>query len=444
MALPVAVLSRLRDAAAFIQQSLQYPGRHRSQKLTSLKSEHYHHPPTSLNSKNDTHPPTPLNSANDTHPLTSLPDELLVMITSDLNNADLLCLKQASRRFYCLLGTSARDLDDDECNEFLKALRLEMWDEGAARDSARGKLDPLISCSTCCDFHPRAAFSKAQLAQTSESRGCMMSERKLAICKHTSITLLDLLDLYLETAEREWDESDANGQLLPFYQKHHHMCFHRDKTHGNFAIDSFRKLRVQKGQDGEYQAKVDSSFALGTNLLPVKYPFQGDVSNRSEATAYVNLIRRRLIDLAVQLCPHASTADHRIYTRFDISCALADLCDVITAVPPTPTWQGTCGNPDCTMTFYFRRLPWNVHFNHMGGTGIVKRDEVKMYVDHCTLPLPIHAHAWAWRAHTVADDTLEPAEATSGTSVTRETGARLIQSIPVPCSSCRGPVEAVA
>ncbi|KAK0272627.1 hypothetical protein LTR91_017876 [Friedmanniomyces endolithicus] len=375
---PSAALSRPRDAGTRSHQSIQGVLRQWYQKRSSQDSK------------------------NGPSLLSSLPDELLVVITSDLNNTDLFCLKHASRRFYYLLSTTAEDLDDDGRKHFMKMTRRDKWEPGTARKLALGNSDLLISCSVCCEFHPRAAFSKTQLARASELRGCMMSERKLAVCEHTSLTLIDIRDLYLKTKQSE--PKGIGCGRSPYDRIHlelYHMCFHRGKYCGDFTVTSFQKLMIIRTPDGEYGAEVTSLYELGADMPPMKDCWRHNMSVRSEATAYVNVIRKRLIRMAVQLCPHATTADHRTYTRFDINYTLAtydDLLFVESTKQPNSTWQGTCGYPDCTMRFYFRRYQYP--YPRMGRTGIPERDVVKLYVIHGKnggLPLPMNAHLLAWR-----------------------------------------------
>ena len=385
-------------------------------------------------------------SKNGPRPLSSLPDELLVVITSDLNNADLFCLKHASRRFYYLLSTTAEDLGDDGRNHFMKMTRRDKWEPGTARKLAVGNSDLLISCSVCCELHPRAAFSKAQLARAGELRGCMMSERKLVVCEHTSLTLPDIRDLYLKTKQ---SEPEGIGSRSSEYDRFHlalyHMCFRHGKSYGDFTVTSSRHLVIIRTPDGEYGAEVASLYGLGTDMPPMKDCWRDNISVRSEATAYVNVIRRRLIRMAVQLCPHATTADHRTYTRFDISYTLAtydDLLFVGYTEQPDMTWEGTCGYPSCTMRFHFRRYQYP--YPRMGRTGIPERDVVKLYVVHGkngSLPLPMNAHSLAWRASTIADDKVEPARVAPDRSVKSRLRARFCQNYPGGVSSSLGPVE---
>ncbi len=389
---------------------------------------------------------SPLDSKNVLRPLSSLPDELLVVITSDLNNADLFCLKHASRRFYYLLSTTVEILGDDERNHFMKMTRRDKWEPGTARKLAAGNSGVMISCSVCCELHPRAAFSKAQLTRAGELRGCMMSERKLVVCEHTSLTLPDIRDLYLKTKQ---SEPEGIGSRSSEYDRFHlalyHMCFHHGKSYGDFTVTSSRHLVIIRTPDGEYGAEVASLYGLGTDMPPMKDCWRDNISVRSEATAYVNVIRRRLIRMAVQLCPHATTADHRTYTRFDINYTLATYDDLLfVGYPEQPdmTWEGTCGYPSCTMRFHFRRYQYPSP--RMGRTGIPERDVVKLYVVHGkngSLPLPMNAHSLAWRASTIADDRVEPAKVTPDKSVKSRLRARFCQNYPGGVSSSPGPVE---
>jgi len=210
-------------------------------------------------------------------------------------------------------------------------------------------------------------------------------------------------------------------------------------------VTSFQKLMIIRTPDGEYGAEVTSLYELGADMPPMKDCWRDNISVRSEATAYVNVIRKRLIRMAVQLCPHATTADHRTYTRFDINYTLAtydDLLFVESTKQPNSTWQGTCGYPDCTMRFYFRRYQYP--YPRMSRTGIPERDVVKLYVIHGKnggLPLPMNAHLLAWRASTIADDRVEPAKVAPDRSVKSRLRARFCQISQVGVSSSLGPVE---
>ncbi|KAK0247297.1 hypothetical protein LTS09_017544 [Friedmanniomyces endolithicus] len=414
MSLPVAVLSRFRDAAAFIRRSLRDPGQHRSPKLTSPNSEYDRHPHPSL-------------SENNTHPLTSLPDELLVSITLDLNNADHLSLKQTSRRFYYLLGTSAQDLDDAECDQFLGATRQDMVEKATAREYAGDNIDYLRTCSVCCDVHPRAAFSKAQSARASRS-----------------VTLLDIRDLYFTTQQRELkassvvrdnlDQSDlvgGNGDTgfgvradseiwRKYVTNSYHNCSHRNNDFPNWALASHHFLRIRTAQDGSPGADVHDRYTLGTNIL------RAIEAGSLASTAYVNVIRRRMIAMAVQLCPHASTAEHCVYTRFEIDCALPPSYGVF--YMGIPELKSGCGHLDCSMNFYFQH--YRVDTPSIVRSQIGFRDEIWLRVDRCELPLPISAQSWMWRASTAADDMLKPAEATLDRGLARR--------LKVGLSSCVG------
>ncbi|KAK1058980.1 hypothetical protein LTR74_012956 [Friedmanniomyces endolithicus] len=267
-----------------------------------------------------------------------------------------------------------------------------------------------------------------------------MSERKLVVCEHTSLTLPDIRDLYLKTKQSEPKGIGSGGSTCDrIHLELYHMCFHHGKSCGDFTVTSSRKLMIIRTPDGEYGAEVTSLYELGADMPPMKDCWRDNMSVRSEATAYVNVIRRRLIRMAVQLCPHATTADHRTYTRFDINYTLAthgDLLFVESAKQPNSTWEGTCGYPDCTMRFYFRR--------YQCPSPRMERDVVKLYVVHGkngSLPLPMNAHSLAWRASTIADDRVEPAEVTPDTSVKSRLRARFCQSYPGGVSSSLGPVE---
>ncbi|KAK0333281.1 hypothetical protein LTR91_022099 [Friedmanniomyces endolithicus] len=335
---------------------------------------------------------SPLDSKNVLRPLSSLPDELLVVITSDLNNADLFCLKHASRRFYYLLSTTVEILGDDERNHFMKMTRRDKWEPGTARKLAAGNSGVMISCSS----EPEGIGSRSS----------------------------------------EYDR---------FHLALYHMCFHHGKSYGDFTVTSSRHLVIIRTPDGEYGAEVASLYGLGTDMPPMKDCWRDNISVRSEATAYVNVIRRRLIRMAVQLCPHATTADHRTYTRFDINYTLATYDDLLfVGYPEQPdmTWEGTCGYPSCTMRFHFRRYQYPSP--RMGRTGIPERDVVKLYVVHGkngSLPLPMNAHSLAWRASTIADDRVEPAKVTPDKSVKSRLRARFCQNYPGGVSSSPGPVE---
>ncbi|KAK4900769.1 hypothetical protein LTR27_001948 [Elasticomyces elasticus] len=255
-------------------------------------------------------------------------------------------------------------------------------------------------------------FSKAQLACQPGERACLSAERRVEICEHKSFTLVDLKDLYMAWKaslggdvirgrsndfpnHKEQDKDPFATIASTDLEDEFYACQHFDfMHHASTLCPSFRELKFGVDGRGKHKVSVLAQFKLGTDVTRAIRPSDHCCSQcRSEA--YESLIRKRIKGLAARLCPHASTKDHRIYERFDTA-----YCMALTAGTniPRDLIRLACGQPDCTMRFWFSREV--VGDERQQGT-----ENFWLHVRHCELPLPMRADNWAWHACSTADET---------------------------------------
>ncbi|KAK5705500.1 hypothetical protein LTR97_002619 [Elasticomyces elasticus] len=134
------------------------------------------------------------------NPLLTLPGELLQALVSYTDNNDRVCLQQTSRHLYNSILANANNLDETQRARLARTIKRQGYGlacEAEATGVSLGgfDLDTQRGCWVCADVHPVSWFIDEQLAMPPKRRECVFSQRKIVLCKHKSITLVDIKKL---------------------------------------------------------------------------------------------------------------------------------------------------------------------------------------------------------------------------------------------------------
>ncbi|KAK5726380.1 hypothetical protein LTR17_012811 [Elasticomyces elasticus] len=340
-----------------------------------------------------------LSANNQTNRLLSLPAELLEIILSNLGMNDQLCSHFTCRQLYNFSAIGKQDLDKLECDQFVVAMRREAYDKAAAAEAAGRFSLSRRPCLACRIVHPVAKFSKWQQVRL-QSRQCLLSQRKLAVCEHKSYNLLELKLMYKHKSEmlkqslnmKEQQDCGDEGSALasatntsPPNPKHtcDVVCNHQDHLsqnarYGHSTLPSLVfKSRGCRQEKGSVQARAQFDFRNGAyrttqTLLYVDYP--------SIALGNPELMR-------VWLCRHMT-----------VSNAMRSLFG-----GGFQTVRGSveiCNGIGCTMSFWVD-LGTDVRILGIRGTAA---NDICLHVIHCDLDLSVAADDHSW----LACSTVEP------------------------------------
>lgn len=137
--------------------------------------------------------------------LLHLPNEIIGMITAELDPAATVCIAQTCRELHAILDCSLPDLERFrlawvwdkralgkkmrrfvfEATEALDRDRIRQLEQRVARP--RKRKDPLLVCSVCIDAHPASSFSAFQRSlPAGHRRQCLASKRTISVCEDLS------------------------------------------------------------------------------------------------------------------------------------------------------------------------------------------------------------------------------------------------------------------
>ena len=283
-------------------------------------------------------------------PLLRLPDELLAATASYLGNDDRVCLQSACKQLYQLSTISVQELTADERRRFSKALWRDAYNTAVEAEDA-GHFSTRPACRVCKATHPVDKFSETELAIKATHRGCILAERRLVLCEHRSLSLLELKARFQDKSRDELlsqklgAEGSLNGSEIPVisYVCNHHS--HKNEPLGGTgrSLPSLDVAFDSRGASVSISARAYHK--LGSNLWRSV--------QKLEFAQISNTIRARLRSLDTRLCPHTATADGHITSVFTRMFSLDLACRKYGPgrIPPA----GSCRHPGCTMSFEFHR-----------------------------------------------------------------------------------------
>ncbi|KAK3660855.1 hypothetical protein LTR56_000613 [Elasticomyces elasticus] len=320
---------------------------------------------------------------NDINRLLSLPTELLEIVLSNLGMNDRLSTKFTCRKLYNFSSISKQDLDKVECDRFVVVMRREGHEKAVAAEATGHFSLSRRPCSACRIVHPVAKFSKWQQVRL-QSRQCLLSQRKLAVCEHKSYNLLDLKLMYQIKCEMlrqglKVDEQQAYGDessaLASTENNCDVVCKHEDHLSKNarYGHSTLPSLVFKSGRGkedkGSIQARAQFDFREGAfrtteDFLYSDYP--------SLALGNPELMR-------IWLCPHMTVSNAlrcSFRSGFIAYRGIVRICNAI----------------DCTMSFWLE-LGTTARGKESG-----KRNDICLHVVHCDLDLSVAADHPSWLA----------------------------------------------
>ncbi|KAK5688286.1 hypothetical protein LTS10_000264 [Elasticomyces elasticus] len=340
-----------------------------------------------------------LSTNNQTNRLLTLPAELLEVVLSNLGMNDRLSTKFTCRKLHIFSSISKQDLVKIECDQFAVVMRREAYEKAVAAEAAGHFSLSRRPCLACRIVHPVAKFSKWQQVRL-QSRQCLLSQRKLAVCEHKSYNLLDLKLMYQRKSEmlkrslsvKEQQDCGDEGSALASATntsppKPEHtcdvVCNHQDHLsqnarYGHSTLPSLVfKSRSGKQDKGSVQARAQFDFRKGAyrttqTLLYVDYP--------SIALGNPELMR-------IWLCRHM-TVSNAMMSMFGGGFT---------------TVRGSvqiCNGIGCTMSFW---IDLGTDVRTLGTRGTAAND-ICLHVIHCDLDLSVAADDHSW----LACSTVEP------------------------------------
>ncbi|KAK3630425.1 hypothetical protein LTR56_017483 [Elasticomyces elasticus] len=355
----------------------------------------------------------PLTNVHNSHNrLLSLPDELLENVVSNLSyKIDLICLRQASRRMHYFLPVDQRecDLKHSERWDFRIALRRQAFLLASQAEAAGEVSKKKWPCHTCSDLHPSGKSPAWQQVKHITGRSCMLSQRRLEICEHHSFAVPQIMKIYENDMRHMYDRLKDWTVQGKVKEKGHHallsehqQCRHSIQIPGaDCEVPSVRSLSITMRSPGEGgpAAMVCAQFKLDTFMRLTVLASELPAIPEPMITEYVSKIRELLSLIAVQLCPHTSTADRHVLDRFDEKC-VSTLTFGARSMRDQPK-DGLCRTRGCTMRFWFRR-------EMMQESRSCWMDNLWLHVRHFALALPIAADHKKWLALTVDAGTVQP------------------------------------
>ncbi|KAK5704948.1 hypothetical protein LTR97_002059 [Elasticomyces elasticus] len=293
------------------------------------------------------------NVYNSQNRLLSLPDELLENVVSNLSyNIDLICLRQASRRMFYFLPVDQRecDLKQSERWDFRIALRRQAFLLASQAEAAGEVPKKKWPCYTCSDLHPTGKSPAWQQVKH-------ITGRSLSTFNPDS-------------------GSGLRGPIRPFIE-------HHDAEY----------------EDGGPAAMVCAQFKLDTDMRLTVLTSELPAIPEPRIAEYVSKIRELLSLIAVQLCPHISTADRHVLDKFDEKCV--STLTFGAGSMREELKDGMCRTRGCTMRFWFRR-------EMMQESRSCWMDNLWLHVRHFALALPIGVDHKKWLALTVDAGPVQP------------------------------------
>ncbi|KAK5730554.1 hypothetical protein LTR15_000491 [Elasticomyces elasticus] len=214
---------------------------------------------------------------NNINRLLSLPTELLEIVLLNLGMNDRLSTKFTCRKLYNFSSISKQDLDKVECDRFVVVMRREGYEKAVAAEATCHFSLSRRPCLACRIVHPVAKFSKWQQVRL-QSRQCLLSQRKLAVCEHKSYNLLDLKLMYqikcemlrqgLKVEEQQACD-DESSALASTENSCDVVCKHEDHLsknarYGHSTLPSL-VFRTGRGKEdkGSIQARAQFDFREG-------------------------------------------------------------------------------------------------------------------------------------------------------------------------------------
>ncbi|KAK5707123.1 hypothetical protein LTR17_020995 [Elasticomyces elasticus] len=318
------------------------------------------------------------------NPLLTLPGELLQAIVSYTDNNDRVCLQQANRQLYNSILADANDLDETQRESLARTIKRQRYglacEAEAAGVSLGGfDLDRQRGCWVCADVHSVSWFTDEQLAVPPTKRACVFSQRKIVLCKHKSITLVDIKKLQERGGQRNSmdftckhcsDVSDGGAEEQEVLDA---MILQAQPL----PMRSNPNLR-EPGKDRHYLAHRTSELVLRTNMSAdtvsavaiTRIRFDADVLQDVKTTNYTSpsdpmsearlrsrLLQARFAAMGVWMCPHMTTGDRRVCGQFNFALGVA-------------LWDQKWGRSDRTPTIEWCRFGggWRAVWDR-GGSG---------------------------------------------------------------------------
>ncbi|KAK4944760.1 hypothetical protein LTR10_015930 [Elasticomyces elasticus] len=292
-------------------------------------------------------------------PLSTLPGELLNAILSYIEDSDRVCLQQTSRHLYNSILADANDLDGTQRARLARTIKRQRYglacEAEAAGVSLGGfDLDRQRGCWVCADVHSVTWFIDEQLAMPPIRRECVFSQRRIVLCKHKSITLVDIKNLQGSSDQRNsmditckhcsdvsdsgWEEQKIldpiilRSQPLPMQTNPNQHKFdpeHRNIPRYPASRTSELIIRNRPGT-GPQSAVAITRIRFDARVLrdvQTSNYVSSDLESRFELL--VNLLRARFAAMEVWMCPHMTTADARVGEWFAsdllVCCAGAEV-----------------------------------------------------------------------------------------------------------------------
>ncbi|KAK3641923.1 hypothetical protein LTR56_011024 [Elasticomyces elasticus] len=358
-------------------------------------------------------------------PLSTLPGELLNAILSYIEDSDRVCLQQTSRHLYNSILADANDLDGTQRARLARTIKRQRYGlacEAEAADVSLGgfDLDRQRGCWVCADVHSVTWFTDKQLAMPPIRRECVFSQRRIVLCKHKSITLVDIKNLQERGDQRNSmditckhcsDVSDSGREehkildsmvlrSQPLQMQRTNPDQHKfDPEHRNIprypaSRTSELVIRNRPGPRPQSAAVAITRIRFDASVLrdvQTSNYVSSDLESRFELL--VNLLRARFAAMGVWMCPHMTTADARVGEWFagDLLAAVRE--QRLGRADRIPVIE-KCGFGGCQMGVWFCR-------DELGDLGGGRFGVWKMHVRHCELVLPVVGSDRRWLACSV-------------------------------------------
>ncbi|KAK5712046.1 hypothetical protein LTR15_012115 [Elasticomyces elasticus] len=358
------------------------------------------------------------------NPLLTLPGELLQAIISYTDNNDRVCLQQTSRHLYNSILANANDLDETQRARLARAIKRQGYGLACEAEAAGASLggfdlDRQRGCWVCAGVHSVTWFTDEQLAMSPKRRVCVFSQRKIVLCKHKSITLVDIKKLQGSSDQRKMDftcnhcsdVSDSGreehkildsmvlrSQPLPMQTNPNQ--YNSDPEHRNIprypaSRTSELVIRNRPGTKPQSAAVAITRIRFDASVLrdvQTSNYVSSDLESRFELL--VNLLRARIAAMEVWMCPHKTTADAKVGEWFASDLLAAVREQRLGRADRIPLIE-KCGFGGCQMRVWFCRDELGEDLGG-GRSGVWK-----MHVRHCELVLPVVGTDRGWLACSV-------------------------------------------
>ncbi|KAK3657647.1 hypothetical protein LTR56_002422 [Elasticomyces elasticus] len=353
-------------------------------------------------------------------PLSTLPGELLDAILSHIENSERVCLQQTSRHLYNSILANANDLDGTQRARLARVIKRQRYGSACEAEAAGVSLggldlDRQRGCWVCADVHSVTWFSDEQLAMPPNRRECVFSQRRIVLCKHKSITLVDIKKLQESSDQRKMDftckhcsdvsdggaeeQKALDGMILevqPLPTQTNSSLRDIDIERRHLATRTSELVLRHNTSANPHSAVAITRIRFDANVFQdvkiTRYTSRSDP--KSGIRLWKKLLRARFAGMGVWMCPHLTTADSRVSERFDGALWAAVRDQRSGRLNRVPTVE-RCGVGRCGMGFWFCR-------DELVDVGGRRLGIWKMSVRHCELVLPVVGADREWLACSVA------------------------------------------